>query len=57
VKPLDDKDHIDVYMTAVKRSEKTNKWPKTGWDSGLGTALTGKTREAFTRMPVRELED
>jgi hypothetical protein len=57
VKPLDDKDDIDVYLSAFERLAEANKWPETDWATRLAAALTGKAREAFTRMPIGDSGD
>ena len=57
VKPLEATDDIDVYLAAFERLLEANKWPKSEWDTRLVAALTGKAREAFTRMPISQSGD
>jgi hypothetical protein len=57
VKPLEASDDIDVYLSAFERLSEANKWPKPEWATRLAAALTGKAREAFTRMPIDESGD
>ena len=55
--PLSDKDDIDVYLSSFERLADANKWPQSDWATRLAAVLTGKAREAFTRMPVEDTGD
>ena len=57
VKVLEDNDDVDVYISAFERLAKANKWPQDQWATRLAAALTGKARQAFTRLPVHETGD
>lgn len=57
VNALVDSDDIDVYLSAFERLAEANKWPTTQWATRLAAALTGKAREAFTRLSMNDAGD
>ena len=57
IKPLEDSDDVDIYLSAFERLAEANKWPRPQWATRLAAALTGKAREAFTRLSMQDSGD
>ena len=57
IEPLRERDDIEVYLTSFERLAEANKWHKSEMAPRLAAALTGKARQAYTRMSLSDVDD